>query len=260
MAGWSGVGRMALLAAVVLPILLSSGGTASAESIALPPPSARIPRADDVFAGFVSEAAQRFGIPAVWIRAVMRVESGGNVRAVSPKGAMGLMQIMPETWATLRIQLGLGADPYDPRDNIMAGAAFLREMHDRYGSPGFLAAYDAGPTRYEEHLATDRALPAETQRYVAMLAPVIADGPSDGSMTAAALVPDPLAWTRAPLFIARTVSVDTSESENSATADRLSSDMQPDRTPMRRSVVDLSAIAPRSDGLFVRRNAAEERP
>src|SRR3546814_3022380 len=83
----------------------------------------------------------------------MRVESRGDVRAVSPKGAMGLMQLMPDTWASLRVRLGLGANPYDPRDNILAGAAYLREMHDRYGSPGFLAAYNAGPGRYEEYLA-----------------------------------------------------------------------------------------------------------
>src|SRR3546814_19834934 len=78
-------------------------------------------------------------------RSVMRVESRVDVRAVSPKGAMGLRRLMPDTWASLRVRLGLGANPYDPRDNILAGAAYLREMHDRYGSPGFLAAYNAGP-------------------------------------------------------------------------------------------------------------------
>src|SRR3546814_10577379 len=101
-------------------------------------PAERPPRVDS-YAAFVAEAAQRFGIPEAWIRAVMRVESRGDVRAVSPKGAMGLMQLMPDTWANLRVRLGLGANPYDPRDNILAGAAYLREMHDRYGSPGFLA-------------------------------------------------------------------------------------------------------------------------
>ena len=53
---------------------------------------------------------------------------------------MGLMQIMPKTWTELRARYGLGADPYDPHDNILAGAAYIRELHDRYGSPGFLAA------------------------------------------------------------------------------------------------------------------------
>ena len=68
---------------------------------------------------------------------------------------------------------GLGADPFDPHDNILAGAAYLRELHDRYGSPGFLAAYNAGPARYEDHLATGQPLPAETRAYVALLAPLI---------------------------------------------------------------------------------------
>ncbi len=53
------------------------------------------------FAAFVAEASRRFGIPAAWIRAVMHAESFGDVRAISPKGAMGLMQIMPDTWAEL---------------------------------------------------------------------------------------------------------------------------------------------------------------
>ena len=105
----------------------------------------------DPYAGFIAEASQRFGIPAAWIRAIMRVESRGDRRAISPKGAIGLMQLMPDTWAALRARYGLGRDPFDAHDNILAGAAFLREMHDRYGSPGFLAAYNAGPGRYEAY-------------------------------------------------------------------------------------------------------------
>ncbi len=87
--------------------------------------------ASDPFSAFVTEAAQRFGVPAAWIRAVMRAESHGDRRAISPKGALGLMQLMPDTWAGLRIRYDLGPDPYDPRDNILAGAAYLREMHVR---------------------------------------------------------------------------------------------------------------------------------
>jgi hypothetical protein len=120
-------------------------------------------------------------------------------------------------------------------------------MHDRYGSPGFLAAYNAGPGRYEEHLATGRALPAETRAYVAALAPLIGDQPADGAVVAVA---DPQAWTRAPLFIAR--------AESTPTADRPSPDVQPDRRQTGRSIVDLSAIAPQSNGLFVRRAGAGE--
>ena len=117
----------------------------------------------------IAEASRRFGIPEPWIRAVMQVESGGDPRATSPKGAMGLMQIMPETWTELRGRHGLGADPYDPHDNILAGAAYLREMQERYGYPGLFAAYNAGPRRLDEHLSEGRPLPAETRAYLAAL-------------------------------------------------------------------------------------------
>ena len=125
------------------------------------------------WASYVAEASSRFGVPAPWIRAVMQLESTGDKGAVSPKGAMGLMQVMPETYAELRLRYHLGADPYQPRNNILAGAAYLREMHDRFGPDGFLAAYNAGPGRYEGYLKSGRPLPEETHNYVATLAPVI---------------------------------------------------------------------------------------
>lgn len=80
---------------------------------------------------------------------------------------MGLMQLMPGTWAEMRRKHGLGANAHDPRDNILAGTAYLRAMHDRFGYPGLFAAYNAGPARYAEHLATGRPLPVETAAYVA---------------------------------------------------------------------------------------------
>ena len=125
---------------------------------------------------YVAEATRRFGIPQPWIRAVMEVESAGNPRAVSHAGAMGLMQIMPGTWAELRAAHRLGNDPFDPRDNILAGTAYLQQMYDRFGSPGFLAAYNAGPARYQNHLDTGRALPLETRDSLAILASLITDG------------------------------------------------------------------------------------
>lgn len=144
--------------------------------------------ATDPLAALVSDAALRFGIPETWIRSVMRVESAFNQRAVSSAGAMGLMQVMPQTYAQLRTRYGLGADPYHPRDNILAGAAYLREMYDRYGAAGFLAAYNAGPGRYEAYLA-GRPLPAETRAYVTKLAPAVVGGlsgsPTPGSVRAA---------------------------------------------------------------------------
>ena len=130
------------------------------------------PKSVSQYERYVSEAARRFALPARWIRGVMRVESAGNVRAVSSAGAMGLMQIMPATWKELRVNYHLGHDPFDAHDNILAGAAYLRELYDRYGSPGFLAAYNAGPERYEEYLA-GKPLPRETIAYVAKLAPYL---------------------------------------------------------------------------------------
>lgn len=127
----------------------------------------------DPIASAVSEASYRFGVPEHWIRSVMRVESAGNRRAVSHAGAMGLMQVMPGTYAELRRRYGLGPDPFAIRDNIHAGTAYLREMFDRYGAPGFLGAYNAGPDRWEKHLSGARPLPGETIGYLARLGPML---------------------------------------------------------------------------------------
>jgi soluble lytic murein transglycosylase-like protein len=198
-------------------------------------------------AAHITEASQRFGIPADWIRAVMRAESAGDVRAISSKGAMGLMQIMPGTWAELRLRYRLGRDPYDPRDNILAGTAYLRELFDRYGSPGFLAAYNAGPGRYEQYLG-GRPLPAETRAYVAALVPSFGGGEGARRVTVAAA--DPHAWTRAPLFVPRFNDVSVASSLQSQTPH----DGAPDAP--RTSAVD--AVPPSSAGLFVARPTGEE--
>jgi soluble lytic murein transglycosylase-like protein len=121
---------------------------------------------------FIAEASTRFGIPERWIVRVTRAESGGETTrngrpTTSRAGAIGLMQLMPATWARLREQLGLGPDPYDPRDNIIAGTAYLRQMYDRFGYPGLFAAYNAGPARYADHLSTGKPLPGETRAYLA---------------------------------------------------------------------------------------------
>lgn len=120
---------------------------------------------------YVTEASLRFGVPTAWIERVMQAESRGQTRIDgrpirSRAGAMGLMQLMPATWATMRQRLGLGADPDNPRDNILAGTFYLRLMYDRFGYPGLFAAYNAGPGRYAAHLATGSALPAETVAYL----------------------------------------------------------------------------------------------
>jgi hypothetical protein len=192
------------------------------------------------FAAFIAEASQRFGIPAAWIHAVMRAESVGDIRAVSPKGAMGLMQIMPETWASLRQRYHLGANPYDAHDNIIAGAAYLRELHDRYGIPGFLAAYNAGPARWEDHLATGRPLPAETRAYLTRLAPIVGGSSADDTVILAAVVKS---WTEASLFPTRPA---RPPSEISSASPALSP--QPSTN---HPTQDWTGLAPQSDGLFV---------
>jgi hypothetical protein len=153
----------------------------------------------DHYATYIAEAAHRFGMPETWIRAVIEVESAGYPRAISSAGAMGLMQLMPGTWAEMREDLKLGEDPYDPRENILAGTAYLRAMYDRFGAPGFLAAYNAGPARYAEHLAAGRPLPRETRDYVARLAPLLdAGNTAPLQQTRTKTASD---WRDAPLFI-----------------------------------------------------------
>ena len=205
-----------------------------------------VARVADPFTAFVGEASQRFGIPVSWIRAVMRAESGEDVHALSPKGAMGLMQIMPATWASLRARHGLGANPYDPHDNILAGAAFLQELYDRYGSPGFLAAYNAGPGRYEDHLATGRPLPDETRAYVAAIAPLIGEGRIENAMAIASVG---RSWTEGPIFVG--------QAEGTPGIDEVSASVRPSHSPSSHRVVDMSALVPRSDSLFARVSASE---
>lgn len=132
---------------------------------------------DDPWGPHIREAAHRFRVPERWIREVMRQESGGRLYdggglpITSRSGAMGLMQVMPRTYDMLQQRHGLGSNPYEPRDNILAGAAYIREMHDRYGAPGFLAAYNAGPDRVDLYLAGSTVLPDETINYFASVAP-----------------------------------------------------------------------------------------
>jgi len=151
--------------------IFASGTSASARQAAAP--AGFQAEFGSPIAQAVSEAASRFGLPEAWIYAVMRQESGGRADAVSPKGAMGLLQLMPATWRELTLELGLGSDPYDVRANVLAGAAYLRRMYDRFGSPGFLAAYNAGPQRYADHLTGAQPLPLETRIYVQRVAPLL---------------------------------------------------------------------------------------
>jgi len=200
----------------------------------------------DPYADFIAEAAQRFENPEIWIRAVMRAESDGDSRSLSPKGAIGLMQIMPATWDEIRAKHLLGTDPYDPHDNIIAGAAYIRQLYDRYGSPGFLAAYNAGPKRYDEHLAKGTPLPAETRNYVAVLTAVIGDGSATKSQIDDTS-PAPH-WASAPLFVGqKPAPVDAAKSQTNS-------------SPPAKDLPPIAPANPPSEGLFVERSVQKPAP
>jgi hypothetical protein len=139
---------------------------------------------NDPWGPYIHEASGRFGVPEQWIRSVMHQESGGQEDVISWAGAIGLMQVMPDTYDGLRARYNLGDDPFDPHNNILAGTAYLREMYDRFGAPGFLAAYNAGPNRVDNYLTTGRPLPEETVNYVASIAPRLGPGtPMSGPLS-----------------------------------------------------------------------------
>jgi len=196
---------------------------------------------------FIDEAASRFLVPASWIRAVIQIESNGNPKALSPKGAVGLMQLMPNTYAELRIRYGLGADPTEPHDNIVAGTAYLRDMRERFGTEGFIAAYNAGPQLYEDHLTTGRPLPDETLTYVAKLAPLLSGEPVADSRSTT----DRTSWQRAPLFVEQRAGV--SGFARSAFAPQAGF-ARDDRT-----VADLSSLVPPPGSLFVSKREAHSK-
>lgn len=187
------VGRRTTLVLLVgLGIIWLVSAHALAQSPTVDSPSAR-----KLYDVHIAEAARRFRLPPAWISAVLIGESAGDQRATSRKGAMGLMQIVPDTWSDLRVRYGLGGDPYDPHDNIIAGSAYIRELVDRYGSPGWIAAYNAGPGRYEASLQ-GRRLPRETRAYVAdVTSAILNDG---GRKALSPTAPAQRGWKQAPLF------------------------------------------------------------
>lgn len=190
----------------------------------------------DRWSPYIAEAAARFGVPEAWIRRVMRAESGGRTvlggrPIVSRAGAMGLMQLMPGTWREMRSRYDLGTDPHAPRDNILAGTAYLRAMYDRFGYPGLFAAYNAGPHRYAQHLA-GRRLPQETVAYVAQVAGAGATVRTSRPLRS----PSPVSQPPPPpsLFVARAAREDSAEA---------GADLAPAPAPS--LFVPLSSAAPR---------------
>jgi len=141
--------------------------------------------AADPWGPYIRSASRRFAISEQWIRAVIHQESGGHEYLdgrpiTSSAGAMGLMQLMPQTYADMQNQYNLGSDPYEPQDNIYAGTGYIRILSAKYGAPAFLAAYNAGPQRLEDYLYRGRPLPNETVNYVASITPNLG---SDVAMT-----------------------------------------------------------------------------
>ena len=135
---------------------------AAARAIAVPVGSPLIARSNPHYEPLIRQHASQRGIRPDLVRAVIQVESAFNPRAVSPKGAMGLMQLMP---ATVK-QFGV-IDPFNPAENIRAGVSYLRQLLDRYDHDEqlALAAYNAGPAAVDKH--GSKVPPyKETQNYV----------------------------------------------------------------------------------------------
>jgi len=129
----------------------------------------------------------------------------------------------------------------------MAGAAYLREMLDLYGTSGFLAAYNAGPARYDEHLATGKPLPEETQIYLSRLAPMVS-GTQIGSLSASM---KPVTWMTSPLFINDNAMSNSgaTQSGNDGYPDAI---LQPNQQPINATANSpIAALAPQSGGLFI---------
>jgi len=160
----------------------------------------------DPWGPYINEASGRFHVPQDWVRAVMRQESGGhqymNGKPItSYAGAMGLMQLTGPTYKMLRDRYGLGDDPYYPRDNILAGTAYIAELYRRYGRPEFLAAYNAGPRTLDDYHAGKRStLPDQTVQYLAAVGPRLSPAPdANAAPVAYANLPPP---AQAPVEVA----------------------------------------------------------
>ena len=135
------------------------------------------------YADLISAASRRYGVPPEYLQAVMATESAGDPTATSHAGAMGLMQVMPGTYAELRGRYPeLGEDPYDPANSINAGAAYLSEMSRQFGGDPemILTAYNAGPGVAGAYTGDRSTLPTETQAYLEALLPQVEGIPMSG--------------------------------------------------------------------------------
>ena len=123
-------------------------------------PKTRLRYSTKKYDDIIANASQQYGVAFPLLKAIIKAESGFNPRAVSKKGAKGLMQIMPQNFKLLGIE-----DPFDPSQNIHAGARYFKQMYDRFGKLALsLAAYNAGPKAVEHY----KTVPPyeETEEYV----------------------------------------------------------------------------------------------
>ena len=140
----------------------SKTGQAQSTKNALPAYSvnASLPLADQSLSGLISEASQKYKVDPKLLSAIAEVESGGNQDETSSAGAVGVMQLMPDTAASL------GVNPYDKQQNVEGGAKYLRQMLDTFGGDvsKAVAAYNAGPQAVKDY----GGIPPykETQNYV----------------------------------------------------------------------------------------------
>jgi hypothetical protein len=166
------------LSQTLASVFLSGEGSTESDSFFLPPlffelPDASLarnpsvlprgsinPPTNQVFDSVIQRAGKDYGVDPLLIKAVIQVESAGDPAARSSSGAMGLMQLMPETAAELGVQ-----EPFDPQQNIMAGTRYLRQLLDRYRGDIrlALAAYNWGRGNLESR---PEAMPRETKNYI----------------------------------------------------------------------------------------------
>jgi soluble lytic murein transglycosylase-like protein len=148
-----------------------------ARTVRVPVGPTIVARSNPQFEPLILEHAKLQGVRAELVRAVIQVESAFNPRAVSPKGAMGLMQLMPATARDLGV-----VDPFNPAENIRAGVTYLRQLLNRYNDDVqlALAAYNAGPGAVDRH--GSKVPPyKETRNYVAKITGIqgnVRNGPS----------------------------------------------------------------------------------
>lgn len=187
---------------------------------------------------FATEAFLQLAIPECWTRG----EERWARQAMSSKGAPGLMQIMPGTWVEPSARYGVGLDPFDPHDNILAGTAYRREMLDRFGLGGFLAAYNVGPRRCGDSLETGQPLPGQTAGYASTLASLVGIERRDFAHSAGKRT---IPWQQGSVFVEQSGGV--SAGARSVLAKTMA------RPSNKLSSTKSLALVPRAIGLFVQR-------